>query len=184
MNTEFQIELAQKRHVSKIKHLMNLSIMQLQRGFLSTQQIQASHMAMGLDSQLIEDQTYICIFDKAGRELVGCGGWSLRATLYGGNHSKGRSAAMLDPNSDPARIRAMYTHPDWARRGIGSLIINHCEAEIIAAGFTSATMMATLSGVPLYKKCGYHEIEPHEDTAPDGTIVPFIRMGKDLVVSN
>jgi GNAT superfamily N-acetyltransferase len=177
--TNITVELAKLDNIADIQILMNLSIEALQKSFLTSAQIKASHEVMGLDTQLIEDGTY-CLA-RSGPTLVGCGGWSMRNTLYGGNHSKGRSAERLDPNSDAARIRAMYTHPDWARRGIGRLILDHCEQEARNAGFKRAEMMATLAGVPLYEACGYKEIEKHTDIAQDGTPIPLIRMGRSLI---
>lgn len=138
----------------------------------------ASREVMGLDTQLIDDGTYLAVRESG--VLVGCGGWSRRKTLYGGNHSKGRSAAFLNPNTDAARIRAMYTHPDWTRRGIGRLILDTCEHEAKLAGFKRAEMMATLAGVPLYEACGYVEIEKHTDIASNGVEIPLVRMGRKL----
>jgi GNAT superfamily N-acetyltransferase len=156
-----------------LAELMARAIDQLQRGFLDPAQIAASHAVMGLDSQLIADRTYFVVED-AGR-LAGCGGWSWRATLYGGDHSAAlRAPAALDPGRDPARVRAMYTDPDFARRGVGRLVLSLCEAAARAAGFRRAELMATLAGAPLYRACGYVEIEAVTD------VVPLIRMGKSL----
>ncbi len=158
------------------------SIGVLQKPFLSDAQIKASYEVMGLDTQLVDDGTYFNIWatDHTPHILVGCGGWSNRATLYGGNHAKGRSAALLDSAKDAARIRAMYTHPDWTRRGIGKMILKACEDAAREAGFTRAQMMATLAGVPLYEACGYTKIETHTDIASDGTQIPLVRMEKAL----
>ena len=127
---------------------------------------------MGLDTQLIEDGTYFVVLD--GCVLAGCGGWSRRATLFGGNHTAGRDAALLDPARDAARVRAMYTAPAHARRGVGRLILSLCEAAAAAEGFRRVRLAATLAGVPFYKASGYVE---------DGPIpaeVPLIRMSKHL----
>ncbi len=161
---------------------MTQSIEILQKPFLSNAQVKASFEVMGLDTQLIDDGTYFAIWaiKNEPRTLVGCGGWSNRATLYGGNHSKGRSAALLDPAKDAARIRAMYTHPNWTRRGIGKMILKACEDAAQEAGFIRAQMMATLAGVPLYEACGYTKIENHTDIAKDGTEIPLVKMGKKL----
>ncbi len=162
---------------------MTKSIEILQKPFLSRAQIKASYEVMGLDTTLIKDGTYFVVWACVDRKktLVGCGGWSFRNTLYGGNHSKGRSAAPLNPAKDAARIRAMYTHPDWTRRGIGRLILDTCEDAARKAGFKRAEMMATLAGVPLYEASGYEKMKIHIDTADDGTEIPLVRMGKPLI---
>jgi GNAT superfamily N-acetyltransferase len=154
-----------------------VAIAELQKGFLSEAQIASSRTIMGLDRQLIADGTYFVV--EADGRIAGCGGWSRRATLYGGDHSPGRDAALLDPASDAARVRAMYTHPDFARRGVGRLILDLCEAAAGAEGFSRLELMATLSGRPLYARAGYLEIEAIED-ARGGAPVPLIRMGKAI----
>jgi GNAT superfamily N-acetyltransferase len=159
--------------------LMTLAIDHLQRGFLTEAQIAASHAVMGLDTQLVADGGYFVV-EEAGR-MVGCGGWSRRATLYGGDHGAApRDPALLDPKRDAARVRAMYTHPDFARQGIGRLVLGLCEAAAAAAGFERVELMATLAGEPLYRACGYAEIE-HSNAPIDEAVVPLIRMGKTLV---
>ena len=132
---------------------------------------------MGLDRQLIADRTYFLV--EADGRLAGCGGWSRRATLYGGDHTPGRDAALLDPATEPARVRAMYTHPDFARRGVGRLILELCEAAARAEGFRRLELMATLSGRALYARCGFVDIEAIED-ARGGAAVPLVRMGKAI----
>lgn len=164
--------LATEADLPALRELMTLAIGQLQRDFLTPEQVEASHRVMGLDTQLVADRTYFVVED--GEQMVGCGGWSRRATLYGGDHSRSRDASMLDPARDPARIRAMYTHPDHARRGIGRLVLGLCEAAAAQAGFRRAELMGTLAGEPLYRACGYAEIERIEDA------VPLVRMGKGL----
>lgn len=178
-----EIKCATRQDLPNIKQLMDFSIKILQKPFLDERQIQASFEVMGLDTQLIDDGTYFCVWTRNEnvKTLVGCGGWSLRQTLYGGNHSKGRSAKKLNPRNDAARIRAMYTHPDWARRGIGRLILNTCEQAARDAGFKRAQMMATMAGVPLYKACGYAEVKFHTDIASDGTEIPLLIMSKPLI---
>ena len=171
--------LATEPDLPVLKNLMALAIGELQRGFLDDAQIAASHAVMGLDTQLVADRTYFLIEDD--RRLAGCGGWSRRATLYGGDHSTAlRDEALLDPIRDAARVRAMYTHPDFARRGVGRLILSLCEAAAVAEGFARVELMATLSGEPLYRACGYREIERTAAAPVDGVIVPLIRMGKTL----
>jgi GNAT superfamily N-acetyltransferase len=133
---------------------------------------------MGLDTQLIADATYFAI-EEHGR-IVGCGGWSRRATMFGGDHTTGRSDALLDPARDAARVRAMYTDPDHARRGIGRAILDACEGAARAEGFQRAELVATLAGEPLYRACGFAPIEAFEQMTQAGVAVPLILMGKAL----
>ena len=154
---------------------MAASIGELQKGFLSPAQIAASRMIMGLDRQLVADRTYF-IVEEGGR-IAGCGGWSRRATLYGGDHTPGRDPELLDPAVDAARVRAMYTHPDFARRGVGRLILQLCEDAARAEGFARLELMGTMSGRPLYESYGFEAIEEIVD-ARGGEPVPLTRMGK------
>lgn len=157
--------------------LMDLAIGELQRGFLTDDQIAASRKLMGLDSQLIADGTYFIVEENGA--IAGCGGWSARTTLYGGDHSPGRDAHGLNPATDAARVRAMYTHPDFARRGVGRLILSLCEAAARDAGFARVELAGTLAGQPLYEACGYGVIERLTDDR-GGAPVPLLRMGKAL----
>jgi GNAT superfamily N-acetyltransferase len=134
---------------------------------------------MGLDTQLIEDKTYFVI-DQDGA-LAGCGGSSRRATLYGGDQSPGRDAALLDPAKDAARMRDMYTHPDFTRRGVGRLVLSLYEEAARAEGFTPVELMATMAGEPLYRACGYIQTEGVTD-ARSGVPVPLLGMQKSLCV--
>jgi len=171
--------LATQDDLPALRELMALAIDGLQRGFLSPAEIVASRAVMGLDTQLVADRTYFIVEEDG--VLAGCGGWSRRATLYGGDHSAGlRDAALLDPARDAARVRAMYTHPDFARRGVGRLILTLCEAAALAEGFRRAELMATLAGEPLYRSCGFTQIERTGSAPVDGVVVPLVRMGKSL----
>jgi N-acetylglutamate synthase-like GNAT family acetyltransferase len=171
--------LASEADLPALRALMARAIEELQRGFLSPEQIAASHQIMGLDTQLVKDGTYFVI-ERDG-ELAGCGGWSWRATLFGGDDSiVAREPLPLDPKTDAAKIRAMYVDPAQARRGIGKLIMQLCEDAARAAGFARVELMATLAGLPLYKACGFGEIEAVEATSREGVAVPIIRMGKAL----
>lgn len=126
------IRLAAAADIPAITRLMDRAIGALQDGFLDARQIAASRAVMGLDTQLIADRTYLVA--EVGGTLAGCGGWSRRATLYGGDHSAAlRDAALLDPRRDAARIRAMFTDPDFARRGVGAAILQACESAARAA---------------------------------------------------
>jgi GNAT superfamily N-acetyltransferase len=170
--------LAQRDDLEALKALMESAISENQKAFLDASQIAASRAIMGLDTQLIDDGTYFVI--ESNGQLAGCGGWSRRATMYGGDQTPGRSAALLDPTRDAARIRAMYTHPNHTRKGIGRLIISLCEEAAKAEGFTKMELVATLSGEPLYRACGF---EPYEEIMDDrgGAGVPLLRMRKSLV---
>ena len=176
---ELTHRLAVPADAPAIAALMERAIVELQRPFLTPEQIAASTLTMGLDTQLIADGTYFAIEDDG--TLVGCGGWSKRATLYGGTHSAAlRDDRLLDPASEPARIRAMYTDPAQVRRGIGRLILQLCEQAARGAGFRRLEMMATAAGEPLYAACGYHVIERVERMSPDDVAVPGAVMGKSL----
>jgi GNAT superfamily N-acetyltransferase len=164
--------------IPALKKLMNAAISELLKPFLTADQIEASFSVMGLDSRLIEDGTYFII--ESDGALAGCGGWSRRATLFGGSHTAGRDDALLDPRTDSARVRAMYTHPAFARRGVGRLILDLCEGAAAREGFRHAELAATLAGEPLYRACGYTEIARFEADTPSGVRVPLIRMGKTL----
>lgn len=158
--------------------IMKASIDELQKPFLSREQIEASWLFMGIDTQLIKDGSYFVI--EVEGHIAGCGGWSYRETLYGGDSAAGRDASYLDPETQAAKIRAMYTHPDFIRRGVGKLIIALCEEAARKAGFKRAEMMATMAGVPLYEACGYEVIEHREEKRGD-VPVPLIYMGKALI---
>jgi GNAT superfamily N-acetyltransferase len=172
--------LATEDDLPALKALMALAIDELQRDFLDDAQIVASREVMGLDTQLVADRTYFLV--EADGALAGCGGWSRRSTLYGGDHSTAlRDEALLDPAHDAARVRAMYTHPDFARRGVGRLILSLSEAAAASEGFTRVQLMATASGEPLYRACGYVEIERAMSAPVGGASVPLILMGKTIM---
>ncbi len=168
----FTSRLASPADIDALRTLMSDSISVLQQGFLTTAQIETSRSVMGLDTQLIADGTYFIV--QHDDEHAGCGGWSRRATLFGGDHTAGRDAAMLDPLRDAARVRAMYTAPKFARRGVGRLVLSLCEAAAAAEGFSRAELAATLAGVPLYTACGYEVMAAIE------AAVPLVRMSKKL----
>lgn len=170
--------LARREDVARIRPLMDAAIRELLAPYLPPEGVAASFDIMGLDTQLIDDGTYHVI--EAGGVIVGCGGWSRRATLFGGDHSAGRDAALLDPRRDPARVRAMYTHPAWTRRGVGRTILALCEAGAGAEGFLEVELAATLAGEPLYRACGYREVERFCADTSGGVAVPLIRMRKAI----
>lgn len=178
MSSTLTHRLARMDDVPTLKPLMNAAIGELLKPFLTPKQVAASFSVMGLDTQLIADGTYFVI--ESGGAIAGCGGWSRRATLFGGDHTAGRDAALLDPARDAARVRAMYTHPDFTRRGIGRLVLDLCERAAAAEGFTRVELAATMAGEPLYRACGYTDIEAFESDTPSGVRVPLIRMGKRI----
>jgi GNAT superfamily N-acetyltransferase len=132
----------------------------------------------GVDSTLIADGTYFVV--EAGGRLVGCGGWSKRRTLFGGDRFAGRDAELLDPRSEPAKIRAFFVHPDWSRKGIGRRILERCESDARAHGFRSLEMMATLTGVRMYGALGYEIAERVVHEMEDGVSIEFVRMRKSF----
>lgn len=172
-----EIRLANSADAPAIAALMDLAIAELQKGFLTPEQIASSRAGMGLDLQLIADGTYFCVEEDG--DLVGCGGWSRRATLYGGNHSAGRDPRLLDPETERARIRAMYTHPDHTRKGIGRLILDTAEAAAREEGFKALEMAATMSGKPLYSACGY-QVESEWFDENGAVPVPLATMWKPI----
>ena len=169
--------LARRDDFHSLKKLMDTAISELQKPFLNRGQIQSSRTTMGLDTQLIDDGTYF-IVEILG-DIAGCGGWSRRATLYGGDQSPGRSAALLDPAKDAARIRAMYTNPLHTRKGVGRLILSLSEEAARSEGFKRVELMASMAGEPLYRACGYEACERIVDER-GGVGVPLVRMSKLL----
>lgn len=176
-DSALDIRIARLEELAALNALMELAIGELLRPFLSEAEIASSRAIMGLDSQLVKDGTYFVV--EAAGALAGCGGWSRRATMYGGDVSPGRDPALLDPARDAARVRAMYTHPSFVRRGVGRMILDRCEEAARAEGFTRAELVATLAGLPLYRACGYREVERFTDQR-GGAPVPLARMVKAL----
>jgi GNAT superfamily N-acetyltransferase len=174
----FAHRLARAEDMPALQVLMTAAIRDLLPQFLSPEKVEASFAVMGVDSQLIEDGTYFIL--EEGGVLAGCGGWSRRATLFGHNHTAGRDARLLDPAKEAARIRAMYTAPVFVRRGVGRRILELCEAAARKEGFARAELGATAGGEPLYRACGYQEIERMEVPTQGGVSVPITRMGKLL----
>lgn len=174
--------LAEDADIAAITALQMRAIEELQRPFLDAAQIESSKKTMGLDTQLISDRTYFMISadDAPPRAFAGCGGWGRRATLFGGSHSAGRSDTYLDPEKEPARIRAMYANPDFARRGVGKLLLALGELAAAEEGFSKMTLGATLAGLPLYEAAGFVEVARVDDAAGDGFNVPVITMEKPI----
>jgi N-acetylglutamate synthase-like GNAT family acetyltransferase len=190
--TDIHIRLATPEDIPVLRELIELSARGLQAQDYTPAQIEgALKSVFGVDSQLIADGTYIVAeadsseetrVTGTGREshatIVGCGGWSKRKTLYGGDRWTEREDSLLDPRRDAAKIRAFFIHPDWARRGIGSLILQACEDAARAAGFRRYEMGATLTGAKLFGARGYIAVKPISIPLVNGETLPVIHMEK------
>jgi GNAT superfamily N-acetyltransferase len=175
----FALRKALPDDVPALTSLIDLSVRELQRHDYTPAQIDGALASVfGVDTQLVADGTYFVVEAMPSQEMVGCGGWSQRRTLYGGDQWIRREDSLLDPRTDAAKIRAFFVHPHWSRRGIGSLILDACEKAAIAAGFTRLEMGATLTGVALYKARGYTELEPLGVPLNNGETLPIVRMAK------
>lgn len=162
-----------------IQRLIADSARGLSRADYTDQQIEAAIATVfGFDSDLVLDNTYF-VAESSG-VIVGCGGWSKRKTLFGGDQYPARDSAELDPKTESARIRAFFVHPGFARKGIGRAILSACESEAKAAGFQTVELMATLPGVKLYKACGYVGSEEIECELRDGVMLELLPMRKVL----
>lgn len=161
-----------------LRELIARSIRQLGANDYTAEQIEAALTgAFGLDTSLIRDGTYYVVVSERG-EIVGCGGWSKRRTLFGSDARADRDDAWLDPRSDPAKIRAFFIDPDHARRGLGRMILERSEAEATRAGFVAFELMATLPGKRLYERCGYVAGSPIQHPLSGGLYIPFVPMRK------
>ncbi len=177
---EIEIRTATAADVPVLHALIEASVRGLQRNDYTPSQIEgALGHALGLDSQLIEDGTYF-VAEAADGNVVGSGGWSYRTTLCGSDHLPGRGTERLDPEVDAAKIRAIFVHPTWARRGVGSLILAHCERQAQDAGYRRLEMGSTLTGLPLYSLRGYRELERMAVPLPNGEELAVVRMLKIL----
>ena len=175
-----QIRLAMMEDVPALGELIRESVSVLSAQYYTAKQIASalSHV-FGVDTQLILDGTYFVA--EVEKQIVGSGGWSKRKTLFGGDQSKsGQSDPLLDPATEPARIRAFYVHPGWSRKGIGSRILTSCEDAARKAGFKSIELVATLPGEPLYLARGYGKSAAIRIETPDGESLPAFRMEKSL----
>ena len=165
--------------VPQLQDLISRSARGLSMGEYRPEQIEgALRGAFGVDSQLLRDGTYFIVED--GSECVGCGGWSYRSTLFGGDARAGRDASKLDPNTQPAKIRAFFVDPKHARRGIGTLLLEHCEREARSQGFVAVELMATLPGAKLYSVRGYSAMPMVHFEVGQGVSIEFIPMHKNL----
>ena len=159
--------------------LIPLSVRALQSPYYSSAQMDgALGPVFGVDQQLIRDGTYF-VAEQNG-VMVGCGGWSRRRSFFGGDGTREREDALLDPRLDAARVRAFFVHPAWSRRGIGRSIMVACEQAIIAAGFRTVDIVATLAGEPLYAAFGYEVVERYDLAMTNALSLPVVRMTKRM----
>ncbi len=169
-----------------LRELIDASVRRLQSDDYSAEQIDSAlRSVFGVDSQLVGDGTYLLVQTvpadaSKNPVIVACGGWSKRKTLYGGDRWRDRQDDLLDPATDAAKIRAFFIHPDWARRGIGTLLLDACEAAARTAGFTRFEMGATLTGVKLFQRRGYIALERLEVPLEGDITLPIIHMIKDI----
>lgn len=171
--------LARLGDIPILNEMIALSVRELSAGYYTPRQIESSiKYIFGVDTQLVIDGTYYIA--EVDGQLAGCGGWSKRNTLYGGDQHKEMEDPLLDPQTDAARIRAFFVHPAFARKGVGTHIIDLCESTAKTAGFKRLKLGATLPGVPLYKARGYVVIEETITILADGVKLEIIKMGKDI----
>jgi GNAT superfamily N-acetyltransferase len=177
---KFHLRVATKDDVAGIRGLIEDSVRGLQAGDYSAAQIEgALATVFTVDSQLIADGTYFVAFAE-DEELAGCGGWSFRKTLYGGDHQMEKIAPeRLDPRLDAAKVRAIFVHPKFARMGLGSLILQAAESAAIAMGFRRFEMGSTLTGVALYALKGYREVSRVMVPVGGGEEIEVVRMVKE-----
>ena len=186
--TKIHIRKATAADAPRLREVIEASVRGLQAEDYSPAQMEGALKSVyGVDSQLIADGTYLVaeVLDsnqdsETNPEIVGCGGWSKRKTLYGGDQFAAREDSLLDPAGDAARIRAFFVHPKWARRGIGSRILEACEKAARGAGFTRLEMGATLSGVAFYQAKGYAALENLEAPLGNGEALSIVRMAKEF----
>ena len=181
-STHFVIRAATLADIPAIRTLVEQSVRGLQQNDYSPTQIDASiGSVFGTDRQLLEDETYFVAtpLNEPSR-LVACGGWSYRRTLCGSDQLSNRDSSQLNPATDFAKIRAIFVHPEWARRGLGTMILTHCEAAARAAGFIRFQMGSTLTGVPLYSLKGYAERKRTGVPLPNGEMLEIVVMDKTL----
>jgi N-acetylglutamate synthase-like GNAT family acetyltransferase len=179
MSAAFSIRLATDNDIPALHALIEASVRGLQANDYTAAQIEgALGTVLGLDTQLIHDQTYFIAETPSQNTPAACGGWSKRKTLFGADRGPGREPSLLDPATDAAKVRAIFVHPNYARRGLGSLVLAHVEAAARAAGFSHFEMGSTLTGVPLYKLKGYVEIERIAVPLSNGEALPVVRMIK------
>jgi len=177
--TDLAPRLAELDDVARLNELIHASARELSRDYYSAEQIDAAiRFVFGVDTRLIQDRTYYAV--EAGGSPIACGGWSRRGALYGGDQRRMSEAPLLDPARDPARIRAFFVSPAWARRGLGRRLLDVCRDAAASEGYRELELMATLPGVPLYEACGFAAVERVVDRLPNGVELPFVRMRRPI----
>ncbi|MBQ4810008.1 GNAT family N-acetyltransferase [Pseudoalteromonas luteoviolacea] len=175
----YTLRIAQEQDISVLKKIISESTRELSKRHYSEEQIElALESALGVDTQLIKDKTYFCIEDQD--EIIACGGWSYRTTLFGNDNEKSRNATQLDPGSQAAKVRAFFVKPQYARQGLGSMLMKKCESEAIKLGYSKLELMATLPGVKLYEKHGFSGRGSVEYQLSDEVTITFVPMYKQI----
>ena len=173
------LRLATEADKQEISSLIASSARGLSQSHYTSLQVEtALRSAFGVDSQLIKDHTYLLAF--CDQQLAGCGGWSYRDTLFGSDREKNRSKAEIDPKTGAARIRAFFIHPDFARLGLGSRILEACEMAAWNRGYRKLQLMATLPGVAFYKRHGYSPGQPLQHALDENVTIEFVPMFKTM----
>lgn len=176
----WNVRTATLEDIDALQALIAVSARGLNREHYTPEQVESIlKYVYGVDTQLIRDQTYYAV--QHGDAIIGCGGWSRRKTLYGGDQHKADAPDnLLDPATDAARIRAFFVHPDWARKGIGSILMQTCEQAAKQAGFRKMELMATLTGELLYARFGFEVVEETDVILADGNVMKVRRMTKTI----
>lgn len=183
MAIRFNLRAATAADIPELQRLIARSGVALSAGFYTPEQAQAvTREVFGVDSQLIRDGTYFTIVAiEDAMRIVACGGWSKRSTAYGGDQHKAAPDRLLDPAAEPAKIRAFFVDPDMARRGLGSMLMRHCTAQAMAAGFTTLELTATMPGVPLYTAHGFAPVRALNLSLEGGQVaLPLVLMRKTI----
>ncbi|MBL4659652.1 MAG: GNAT family N-acetyltransferase [Alcanivoracaceae bacterium] len=176
---KYQTRLAHLDDIEQISKLIQLSARKLAGKFYKKSTIESALTgAFGVDTQLIKDQTYYLICNKD--EMIACGGWSYRKTLFGSDTNNLRDAKKLNPKTKAAKIRAFFIHPEYARQGLGLQLLNLCEEMARKRGFKQAQLMSTLSGIDFYKKNGYQGDEYIDHNMDESNKIKFLPMIKDI----
>ena len=181
MEPTFLLRPALADDVAAMRALIERSATALSVGFYTQEQTETvTREVFGVDSQLLADGSYYVI--ESDGAIVACGGWGRRSTGYGGDQAKSEPERLLDPATEPAKIRAFFVEPAMARRGLGSMLMTHCAAQAAAAGFGMLELVATMPGVPLYLALGFAEVERFDLLLGGGVRVPVARMRRDAIL--